>query len=57
MIRNSIQWRLALIPTLNEDQKLIILLLGADNNKPIPSIEHLKAELFLVKRALSICGN
>jgi hypothetical protein len=34
------------------DKHLILLLLGANNNEPIPSLEHLKAELFLVKRAL-----
>lgn len=34
------------------DKHLIVLLLGANDSEPIPSIEHLKAELFLVKQAL-----
>jgi len=34
------------------NEELIILLLGACDNKPIPSIEHLKAELFLIKKVL-----
>lgn len=33
---------------------VIILLLGANDNEPIPSIIHLSCELFLVERALGV---
>ena len=35
-----------------EDQKRILLLIGI-NNQPIPSLTHLKAELFIVKNCYS----
>jgi hypothetical protein len=34
------------------DRKRVILLIGIDN-KPVPSLTHLKAELFLVKNCYS----
>ena len=33
---------------------LTLLLAGACNNKPIPSLDHLIAELFVVERCLNI---
>jgi hypothetical protein len=35
-------------------RNLTLMLVGACNNKPIPSLDHLVAELFIVERGLNI---
>ena len=35
-------------------RNLTLLLVGACNNKPIPSLDHLAAELFIVERVLGV---
>jgi hypothetical protein len=35
-------------------RNLTLLLVGACNNKPIPSLDHLAAELFIVERCLNV---
>jgi hypothetical protein len=35
-------------------RNLTLMLVGAENNKPVPSLDHLVAELFIVERGLNI---